>query len=138
LQPEDRLTGLLGGDAGLVNEVRAALGRTSFFVVGADRGGSAQELLRDVATGAASARITPGLSAFLSADQRERIARELQGATGWTFVGCDGVEGRGIARLGTQVARICYSKGQGAAPNALVTVLYGADWRAAGIDFYSF
>ncbi|HEV2750917.1 MAG TPA: serine hydrolase domain-containing protein [Gemmatimonadales bacterium] len=96
------------------------------------------QLLRDVATEAASACITPGLSAFLSADQRERVARELKGATGWTFVGCDGVEGRGIARLGTQVARICYSKGQGAAPNALVTVLYGADWRAAGIDFYSF
>ena len=96
------------------------------------------QLLRDVATEAASARVTPGLSAFLSADQRARMARELKGATGWTFVGCDGVEGRGIARLGTQVVRICYSKGRGAAPNSLVTVLYGADWRAAGIDFYSF
>lgn len=98
------------------------------------------QLLGDVASGAATARVAPGLAAFLSADQRARTGRELKGASGWTFVGCDAVEGRGIARLGTQVARICYARGLGVgpAPNSLVTVLYGVDWRAAGIDFYSF
>src|SRR5207249_9080174 len=66
------------------------------------------------------------------------VGRRLKGAQGWTFVGCDPVEGRGISRLGTQVVQICYARGLGAAPNSLVTVLYGADWRAAGFDFYSY
>ena len=95
-------------------------------------------LLADIASGAATARLAPGLAAFLTTDQRARIGRELKRAAGWTFVGCDAVEGRGIARLGTQVRRICYTKGQGATRNSLVTVLYGADWRAAGIESYSF
>jgi len=42
------------------------------------------------------------------------------------------------ARLGTQVVHICYARELGPAPNSLVTVLYGADWRAAGFDFYSY
>ena len=96
------------------------------------------QLLADIASGAATARLAPGLAAFLTTDQRARIGRELKRAVGWTFVGCDAVQGRGIARLGTQVTRICYTKGQGATPNSLVTVLYGADWRAAGIESYSF
>ena len=69
---------------------------------------------------------------------RESVGRRLKGAQGWTFVGCDPVGGRGISRLGTQVVQICYARGLGAAPNSLVTVLYGADWRAAGFDFYSY
>jgi CubicO group peptidase (beta-lactamase class C family) len=96
------------------------------------------QLLRDVAAGAASAPVAPGLKAFVTADVRGRIARRLKNATTWALVGCDGVEERGIARLGTSIARICYAKGLGPAPNSLVTVLYGADWRAAGIEFYSF
>ncbi|HYL22392.1 MAG TPA: serine hydrolase domain-containing protein [Gemmatimonadales bacterium] len=96
------------------------------------------QLLRDVATGAASDRLAPGLDAFMSPDLRDRIARRLKGAGSWTFVGCDGIEGRGLSRLGSQVTRICYAKGSGPAPNSLVTVLYGAEWRAAGIEFYSF
>ena len=96
------------------------------------------QLLRDIATGAASDRLAPGLDAFMSPDLRDRIARRLKGVASWTFVGCDGVEGRGLSRLGSQITRICYAKGLGPAPNSLVTVLYGAEWRAAGIEFYSF
>ncbi|PYO75101.1 MAG: hypothetical protein DMD67_12425 [Gemmatimonadetes bacterium] len=96
------------------------------------------QLLRDVAAGSASARLAPGLAGFISPDMRERVARRLKGATAWTFVGCDDVDGRGMSRLGTQITRICYAKGLGPAPNSLATVLYGADWRAAGIEFYSF
>ncbi len=95
-------------------------------------------LLQDISAGADSARIAPGLKAFVSDALRESVGRRLTGAQGWTFIGCDSVEGRGISRLGTQVARICYARGLGAAPNSLVTVLYGADWRAAGFDFYSY
>jgi len=95
-------------------------------------------LLQDISAGADSARIAPGLKAFVSDALRKSVGRRLTGAQGWTFIRCDPVEGRGISRLGTQVARICYARGLGAAPNSLVTVLYGADWRAAGFDFYSY
>lgn len=95
-------------------------------------------LLRDVAAGAAAAPLAPGFKAFVSDALRERVAERLKEAQGWIFVGCDRVEGRGIERLGTRVARICYARGLGPAPNTLVTTLYGADWRVAGIDFYSF
>ena len=95
-------------------------------------------LLQDIAGGVETTHLTPGLEAFISDPLREGVGRRLKGARGWTFVGCDPVEGRGISRLGTQVVQICYAKGLGAAPNSLVTVLYGADWRAAGFDFYSY
>jgi len=95
-------------------------------------------LLRDVAARAEAPHVAPGLKAFVSDALRESVGRRLKDARGWTFVGCDPVEGRGISRLGTPVVHICYAGGLGAAPNSLVTVLYGADWRAAGFDFYSF
>src|SRR5881628_2638525 len=95
-------------------------------------------LLQDIAGGVETTHLTPGLEAFISDPLREGVGRRLKGARGWTFVGCDPVEGRGISRLGTQVVQICYARGLGAAPNSLVTVLYGADWRAAGFDFYSY
>src|SRR6266704_3677181 len=90
-------------------------------------------LLQDIAGGVETTHLTPGLKAFISDPLRESVGRRLKGAQGWTFVGCDPVEGRGIARLGTQVVQICYARGLGAAPNSLVTVLYGTDWRAAGV-----
>jgi len=95
-------------------------------------------LLRDIAAGAETAHLAPGLKAFISDALRENVGRRLKGAQDWTFVGCDPVEGRAISRLGTQVVQICYARGLGAPPNSLVTVLYGADWRAAGFDFYSY
>jgi len=95
-------------------------------------------LLQDIAAGVETTHLTPGLKAFISDPLRESVGRRLKGAQGWTFVGCDPVEGRGISRLGTQVVQMCYARGLGAAPNSLVTVLYGADWRAAGFDFYSY
>ena len=97
-----------------------------------------EPLLQDLAAGADTARLAPGLKAFISDALRENVARRLKSARGWTFVGCDPVEGRGISRLGTPVVQICYAKGLGPAPNSLVTVFYGADWRAAAFDFYSY
>ncbi len=44
----------------------------------------------------------------------------------------------GSWRLGVQMTRIWYAKGLCPSPSTRVTVLYGAGWRAAGIDFYSF
>ena len=45
---------------------------------------------------------------------------------------------RRISRFGTRIERICYAKGAGLKASLLVTVLYGADWRATGLDFYGF
>ena len=95
-------------------------------------------LLQEIAAGAESGDLAPGLKTFLSDALRQSVARRLKGAQGWTFVGCDAVAGRGISRLGTPVVQICYARGLGAPPNSLATVLYGADWRAAGFDFYSY
>ena len=96
---------------------------------------------RYVRTEVARYRI-PGVSvAVLHGDSvvlARGYSRRLKDAQGWTFVGCDSVDGRSISRLGTQVVHICYARGLGPAPNSLVTVLYGADWRAAGFDFYSY
>ena len=71
-------------------------------------------LLQDIAAGVETTHLTPGLKAFISDPLRESVGRRLKGAQGWTFVGCDPVEGRGISRLGTQVVQICYARGLGA------------------------
>src|SRR5256885_12182223 len=81
-------------------------------------------LLQDIAGGVETTHLTPGLKAFISDPLRESVGRRLKGAQGWTFVGCDPVEGRGISRLGTQVVQICYARGLGAPPNPLGTGPY--------------
>jgi hypothetical protein len=41
------------------------------------------------------------------------------------------VAGRGIARLGATVERICYARGVGKDRRVIVSVFYTGDWRAA-------
>jgi CubicO group peptidase (beta-lactamase class C family) len=95
-------------------------------------------LVADVSTGTASVRITPAFKAFISDATRERLGRRVRRERTWTSLGCDSAAGRRMARLGTRISWICYAKGLDPEPGLLVTVLYGADWRAAGIDLYSF
>lgn len=95
-------------------------------------------LVADVSAGRDSVRITPALKAFLSEAMRGRLGRRVRRERTWTSLGCDGVEGRSIARLGTRIRWICYAKGLDPEPGLFVSVLYGADWRAAGVDLYSF
>jgi hypothetical protein len=97
-----------------------------------------EQLAHAVAAGADSARLAPAFRVFLTDALRQRLGRRLAGARGWQSLGCDNVVGRGITRLDTRVEWICYSKGVGPAPNLLATALHGADWRAAGVDLYSF
>jgi hypothetical protein len=78
------------------------------------------------------------LKAFISDAARGRLGRRVRRERTWTSLGCDRVDGRRIARLGTRISWICYAKGRDPEPGLLVTVLYGADWRAAGIDLHSF
>jgi CubicO group peptidase (beta-lactamase class C family) len=97
-----------------------------------------EHLAHDVAAGVDSARLASGFKAFISVALREGLGRRLANVHSWLPLGCDNVEGHAISRLGTRVKWICYSKGLGPAPNRLATVLYGPDWRAAGIDLYPF
>jgi CubicO group peptidase (beta-lactamase class C family) len=99
---------------------------------------SIDDLLHDIAGGSALARLSPGLKLFITDDMRERLRQRISPVLVWESVGCDDVRDRSISRLGTRIRWICYSKGEGAVPSLLVTVLYGADWRAASIDLYSF
>jgi hypothetical protein len=69
---------------------------------------------------------------------RERLGRRISDAHSWTSLGCDSVQDRNISRLDARIRWICYAKGMGPEPNLLATVLYGADWLAAGVDLYSF
>lgn len=101
-----------------------------------------EDLLRDVAAGRDSAEVTPGLRAVTPPARRERFASLLKGLQAWTFVGCENVTDRQMSRLDSRIKWLCYGKGpvregerQG---NVVVTVLYDAAWRAAGIDLYFF
>ena len=94
------------------------------------------QLLRDIASSRDSSQVTSGPRTSMPLARREQIGGWLKIVKAWTFLGCDDVRKRRISRFGTRIERICYAKGAGLKASLLVTVLYAADWRAAGIDFY--
>lgn len=97
------------------------------------------DLLRDLATRPDSARITPRLRRFLSPDLQSFYRDVAAGDRLWTMAGCDAVARRGISYLGTPIAYICYARaGRPGGGGTLVTVLYSADWRAAGVEGYAY
>jgi CubicO group peptidase (beta-lactamase class C family) len=96
------------------------------------------ELLRQIAAGADSGRVTPALHRFFSPAARKEWAGLLSAATSWTSLGCDIVVKRRIIRLGAPVERVCYARGFGASGQSLVSVYYTADHRPAFVDYYSF
>jgi CubicO group peptidase (beta-lactamase class C family) len=91
-------------------------------------------LLRAIADNNESALVTPELRATFPADRRQIVASFLQAIQTWTPLGCDAVTGRGIIRLRSGIAHICYAKGTGKPGSLLFTVLYDKGWRAAGLD----
>jgi CubicO group peptidase (beta-lactamase class C family) len=101
-----------------------------------------EALLHDVAAGRDSAQVTPAFRAVTLPARRELIASLLKALQTWTFVGCESVASRLISWLDTRIEWICYGKGPVRAGeregNVVFTVLYGAAWRAAGIDLYFF
>jgi CubicO group peptidase (beta-lactamase class C family) len=99
---------------------------------------SIDQLLRGIASGRDSSQVTSGLRTSMPLARREQIGGWLKAIHAWTFLGCDEVRKRWISRFGTRIERICYAKGAGLKASLLVTVLYGADWRATGLDFYGF
>jgi CubicO group peptidase (beta-lactamase class C family) len=92
------------------------------------------KLLRDIAFGRDSAEVTPEFRASFPGARRELIAGFLKVIQTWTFLGCDSVRGRGIARLRSRIEHICYAKGTAGEGSLLFTVLYGSGWRAAALD----
>jgi len=97
------------------------------------------ELLRAIATKPDSAPITPRFRRFLSADLTGWFSRLVAENRQWTFAGCDQVTSRAIVYLGSQIAYLCHARsarpeGGGAA----LSVLYTANWRAAGVEGYGY
>jgi CubicO group peptidase (beta-lactamase class C family) len=93
-------------------------------------------LLREIASGKESNEVTSGLKENTSTARREQIGEWVEAIQTWTFLGCDTVRDRHISRFGTRIERICYAKGAVPSWQFLFSVLYGADWRAAGFDVY--
>jgi hypothetical protein len=95
------------------------------------------ELLRLFRSGD-SVSLTSGLRAFASPAMRSEVGESLDHEGAWTFLGCDGVRRKSIARLGTSIERMCYARRSGAEQGTLVTVLYDEGWRAGDIEYYAF
>jgi CubicO group peptidase (beta-lactamase class C family) len=134
--------GIASGIAGILEPVLTPPHLLSGRLPGASPPKAVDGLLRDVAASRDSAEVTPGMRALTPPTRRERIARLLKGLQTWTFVGCENVAGRQMSRVDTRIQWLCYGKGpvqEGEREgNVVVTVLYGAGWRAAGIDLYFF
>ena len=96
-------------------------------------------LLREIGTRPDSARITPRFRRFLSADLQAYYGGVAAADRQWSLAGCDNVRGRGISYLGTAVAYICHARAaRPTAGGTLVSVLYDANWRAAGVEGYGY
>lgn len=96
-------------------------------------------LLHDIATRPDSARITARFRRFLTSDLQSYYGGVAGGDRQWTFAGCDPVARRGIAYLGTPIAYICHARAaRSTGGGTLVSVLYAADWRAAGVEGYGY
>ena len=91
-------------------------------------------LLRAIAIGQDSGMVAAGLRRFISKDTREGLSRLVTRNQSWSALGCDAVEDKGIARLGEDIAHICYARGSGAEGSELVSVFFTGDWRVAFLD----
>jgi CubicO group peptidase (beta-lactamase class C family) len=96
------------------------------------------DLLQEITSGRGAARLTPGLSRFVSKEFRDGLGELLDPTREWTWKGCDDVSARRLERLGSAVQRICYSAGRTQETASLVEVDYSADRRAAFVDWYDY
>jgi CubicO group peptidase (beta-lactamase class C family) len=95
------------------------------------------QLLRAIASDNDGVLVTSELAATFPKGRREIIAGFLPAIQTWTPLGCEDVLNRGITRLRSRIAHVCYAKGTAKQGSLLFTVLYDANWRAAGLDnFY--
>jgi CubicO group peptidase (beta-lactamase class C family) len=120
--------------AGLVEPALTPAHRLPGGLKGARPPTSVDQLLRAIASDRDSAVVTPEFKATFPKPRRELIAGLLELIDTWTMLGCDNVRSRGISRLRSRIEYICYAKGTAEQGSLLFTVLYGAGWRAAGLD----
>src|SRR6266581_656029 len=98
-------------------------------------------LLHAIATRPDNAPITPRFRRFLTPDLQSYYGGVTAGDRQWIFAGCDAVGRRRISYLGTPIAYICHARAGragGRGGGTLVSVLYSADWRAAGVEGYGY
>jgi CubicO group peptidase (beta-lactamase class C family) len=126
--------GIAVGIAGLVEPALTPPHRLASPLKGATPPGSIEQLLRSVASGSESALVTPEFRATFPSARRQVIGGLLEGIDTWTPLGCERVRDRGIVRLRSRIEHTCYAKGTAKQGSVLFTVLYGSDWRAAGLD----
>ncbi len=126
--------GIAVGIAGLVEPALTPPHRLASPLKGPTPPISIEQLLRSVASGSESALVTPEFRATFPSPRRQLIGGLLEGIHTWTALGCERVRDRGIVRLRSRIAHICYAKGTAEQGSLLFTVLYGRDWRAAGFD----
>ena len=99
------------------------------------------QLLRSIAEKPDSAAITPRFRRFLNKDLREWFGALAGDNRQWTFTGCDQFGAGAFSYLGSQIAYTCHASSvrpSGSGGGTSVLVFYTRDWRAAGIEGYSF
>jgi CubicO group peptidase (beta-lactamase class C family) len=134
--------GIASGIAGILEPLLIPPHLLSSRLPGAQPPKAIEDLLRDVESARDSAEVTPAFEALTSSARRERIGSLLKALQAWAVIGCENVTGRQMSRYDSRINWLCYGKGpvregerQG---NVVVTVLYDAAWRAAGVDLYFF
>jgi CubicO group peptidase (beta-lactamase class C family) len=95
-------------------------------------------LVHDIGYRPDSARITPRFRTFLTPDEVASYRALADADRQWSFAGCDAMH-RPLSYLGTRVAFICHERAARVnGGGALLSVLYSADWRAAGVEGYGY
>ncbi|HET9384005.1 MAG TPA: serine hydrolase domain-containing protein [Gemmatimonadales bacterium] len=100
-----------------------------------------EQLLRNIAAKPDSAAITPRFRRFLTKDYTDWFAALTGETRQWTFSGCDQFPGgsRAFSYLGSSIAYTCHARSvRPSGSGTSVSVYYTRDWRAAGVEGYSF
>jgi CubicO group peptidase (beta-lactamase class C family) len=134
--------GIASGIAGILEPALTPPHLLPGRLLGARPPKAIEDLLRDVAAGRDSAEVTLAFRALTPPARRERLASLLKELQARTFVGCENAAGRQMSRLDSGIEWLCYAKGPVRSGeregSVVITVLYGAAWRVAGIDLYFF
>ena len=96
------------------------------------------QLLKAISSGHDTAEVTPALHRFLSDTARRDLTQTLGGISSWTELGCDDVRSRAINWLGSRIERVCYARGADQPLNAVVSIFYAANGRAAHLDWEAY
>jgi CubicO group peptidase (beta-lactamase class C family) len=126
--------GIAVGIAGLVEPALTPPHLLRSRLKGGTPPASIDRLLHAIASGSEAQLVTPEFKDTFPGPRRQLIGGLLEAIHAWTPLGCDDVRGRGISRLRSRIGHICYAKGTAKQGSLLFTVLYGSNWRAAGLD----